>query len=290
MVRKYKIPKGNGKYRFIMEPIGEYKTFLKALNYELSKYIYKNNLFLDEQHGFILGRGVVTNAKMHIGYDYTMKIDIKNFFDSINLYMVKSAISEFNATSDFEYKKYINYCFYNKQLPQGFPTSPALSNLVSASIIRYIKAELYEKGLEDYVLTNYADDFNISWNGEYHKNKIIYDAVKDCIEGFGLELNKKKTKIKFGSSGYRIITGISVGSDHIRPTRKMKHNYKKALHLGLISKSTGIEEFMRLKEPKARNLSQKFDVDYAFNLYEIAKERKKRKDLNEAKRLSAGSV
>ena len=76
-----KIDKGNGKFRYCYSPNDLYKESLQS-------YLPRLEYLLDEadtREVFNAFRGnynPATNAKMHIGYNYTAKFDLKDFFNN----------------------------------------------------------------------------------------------------------------------------------------------------------------------------------------------------------------
>ena len=103
--------------------------------------------------GFVPGRSIADGAKRHIGKNFVLNIDLKDFFDSIEFHRVKAMLccSPFNLKDDRDNPQTIpfiiaNLCCTPKKvirvdkegkeyecirsvLPQGAPTSPILTNL-----------------------------------------------------------------------------------------------------------------------------------------------------------------
>jgi hypothetical protein len=124
--RKYKIPKRRGGYRSICAP---YPALL-----ECQQWINKNILEVvslhSAAHGFCKSRSILTNASEHLGKHSLLKIDLKDFFPSIE----KPRI--INVFRNLGYNRKVSFylaalCCLDDCLPQGAASSPALSNIVS---------------------------------------------------------------------------------------------------------------------------------------------------------------
>jgi len=113
--RIFRIDKGNGSYRLIYAPNYGYKNYLRKL---LRLYERKLNILdtKDTFHAFRHNRNVITNAEKHVGFNYSAKFDLKDFFNHVTKEMVVDyAIS--------------GYCFIGDKLKQGLPTSPIVASL-----------------------------------------------------------------------------------------------------------------------------------------------------------------
>lgn len=107
---------------------------------------------------FIKGKSPITNARQHIGFDVTISLDIVNFFENTK----PSHVSKYIAS------KYLDICFIEDSLPQGFPSSPAISNIAMIEFDRELKSQLVaylkmnSSEIKKFKLTRYADDITIS--------------------------------------------------------------------------------------------------------------------------------
>lgn len=106
-VRRIEIPKKDGSIRKVLAPDGTLKYVQKAIYWRIFRR-YKPN---DNVHGFIIKRGIVTNAKKHIGAKSLGKIDIKSFFDTISEKHLKNCL--------FGNKNICRYCKYYEYMLEG---------------------------------------------------------------------------------------------------------------------------------------------------------------------------
>ena len=114
-------------------------------------------------------------------------------------------------------------CCYDGFLAQGAATSPYLSNLLLVKLDERI-SRLCEKYHLKY--TRYADDLTLS--GDYIPSDFS-DLIKEIIDSYGLKINPEKTALLINSNK-KIVTGISVSSEHIKVPREFKRKLKNEIH------------------------------------------------------------
>ena len=74
----FRVPKRSGGYRNISAPDDR----LKWVQSKLNNYIISKYEFLECQCGFIKGKNIVDNAKIHNKSKYILNIDLKNLYSS----------------------------------------------------------------------------------------------------------------------------------------------------------------------------------------------------------------
>ncbi len=233
-----KISKGNGVYRTIYAPSKAYKTKLKTFLLDLQQKVH--NVDTGQIiHGFLRGRGPVSNAQKHVGYNYTLSLDLKDFFDSVTLEMVAEYLNEEEQ----------QLCFIDGIARQGLPTSPVIANLAFLKLDEQIKNTIAEEGAYT-VYTRYADDLIFSFN-QREFAETLEQIVRKIVTEAGFVLNDKKRKLQSAKGGRRIITGIAVGERSIYPTRKLKRRIRAALHQQKRAEAFGLLSWSACKVPKA---------------------------------------
>ena len=128
LYKTFKIPKKHG-FRKINAPSYPLKEILQVLNY-IFQSSYENHR---NSYAYIPKRNIVGNAKNHVNRNYIYSIDLENFFPSITLNRIKSALFPIESIKEQEEDLatiIAELCTYKEELPQGAPTSPTLSNLV----------------------------------------------------------------------------------------------------------------------------------------------------------------
>lgn len=210
------ILKKNDGARTISAPIPD----LKAAQKWILKNILEHIEVHDAAHGFCRNRSIVTNAIPHVGADVIVKLDLQNFFQSILYKRVKELFhgfgySETAATifglictiakiNDIGKISYEN--IEKRYLPQGAPTSPAISNLVCDRLDADLTKLANNLGFR---YTRYADDLTFSCSGAVCKvDKLIYESGL-IITQEGFTINPDKIQI-LGKSVQQVVTGIVV--------------------------------------------------------------------------------
>lgn len=169
--------------------------------------------------------------------DIFIKMDIKNFFPSINHeYMAECLFFELNKNTQISRKEcydIVRKCSVGeKGLPLGLVSSPALTNLYMKEFDGLLYGKLKKMELNNPIYTRYADDMVISFKtGENDEENIkaVKAEVQCLLKKVHLTLNEKKTKIyTLNKSNHVRITGISVTKDeknyrHISVGRKLKN-------------------------------------------------------------------
>ena len=132
-------------------------------------------------------------------------MDIHDFFGSIRSPRVRQTFKKIGYPENVS-KVLGALCCLHRHLPQGAPTSPALSNIVGYEMDRKLSALAAEYGL---TYTRYADD--LTFSGDVFPKEQIIPQVKRIIRDEKFEPNHKKTHF-MNQSSRKIITGVSVAS------------------------------------------------------------------------------
>ncbi|EBJ9623036.1 RNA-directed DNA polymerase, partial [Salmonella enterica] len=117
-----------------------------------------------------------------------------------------------------------SFCTKGGYLPQGAPTSPALSNLVCLRLDHRISTYCKKRAL---TYTRYADDLCISGNKILILQKASY-LIKDIICNEGFIINSKKEKF-LGPKVRREVTGLTV-TPKITISKKNYCIYRKRIY------------------------------------------------------------
>lgn len=228
--KTFNIPKKNGKNRVITAPDDYLKYIQHLINIIFQALFYEKIHY--NTNGFIINRGIVRNAVPHIGKKYLLNIDIKDFFPTIKFSRVKAVLylNPFNLNGGKEKIAFFiaNLCTYHGSLPQGAPTSPILSNIVTQKLDRRISQFCNKQHIK---YSRYADDLSFSSNNDILKNKFI-EEIENIIIAEGFLLNSEKTRLK-NNGDRQEVTGIivnkklNVNRDFLRKTRAILNNWEK---------------------------------------------------------------
>lgn len=239
-----KIPKKRkGEFREICIPNSTLKYRLRNRNFELNKESLK---FGPEVQGFCPGKSPTSNAISHIGYNFTLSFDLKDFFDTVKPSMVEDKWSD---------------CFINNRAYQGLPTSPAIANLAFLStdkqilnyIKNYIKTVCFCGENEKIIYTRYADDLTFSFN-HYETYLQLRKNIPQIVENNGFFINARKTHLQTAKFGRRIITGVAVDKDRIYIPREIKRKMRTARYYRQFKRYYGLTEWAKLKMPNSSPL------------------------------------
>ena len=235
--RVARIPKSSGKYRKIYIPDDATKQFLRSHIPTLeAKLSTLDNSKVN--YAFVRGKNPVLNALQHIGYNYTLSLDLVDFFDSVRAEHIEGVLDD----------KIIRDCFIEDAPRQGLPTSPLIASLAFIRVDDQIIAALQKLGIE-FTYTRYADDLTFSFDKRRDAGKIKFVA-QQTIEANGFELNHKKTRLQSVDNGRVIITGVAVDREGLYPTRKTKKKLRAAMHQGNLAAARGLGEWAKCKLPK----------------------------------------
>ncbi|MGF1525603.1 MAG: reverse transcriptase family protein [Candidatus Competibacterales bacterium] len=255
------VPKRDGSDRLISAP----KPRLKAAQRWILREIVEHLPVHDAVHGFVAGRSTLSNAATHAGRHLVVKRDIKDFYPSIHWRRVKGVFrkagyGEQVATVlallcteppreilELEGRRYF-VAHGPRALPQGAPTSPALSNALC------LRLDCRLTGLARHyraVYTRYADDLTFSLEATAGaKLGGLLKAVAAVVKAEGFALHPAKDQI-LRPGRRQTVTGLVVNqapSDcpPVRIPRGFVRRLRAALHNRATGKG-GVESLAQLR-------------------------------------------
>ena len=225
----YPIPKKSGGRRWLDAPQDELKS--------LQEEILHNILYEFQPHpnavGFRRNVSMIKGAKKHLKSKVILSLDIVDFFSAITAQMVYELFYRVNyklgnrkkpTLSKEDKKNIVNLLTYKNKLPQGAPTSPALSNLI---FYRYDKPLTELAKNHNLIYTRYADDISFSSIDDSIDIKKVLPDIKKILEP-NFELNHKKTRVK-RQHQRMTVTGIVVNEKLSVPKYKWRQ-FRAKLH------------------------------------------------------------
>ncbi|MFB2121478.1 retron St85 family RNA-directed DNA polymerase [Parapedobacter sp. 2B3] len=216
--RSFEIKKKSGGKRKIISP---YPALSETQTWILENILNKIPIH-NFAHGFVNKRSIITNSKLHKGQKELLKMDLEDFFPSININRIIYIYKKQGYPNIISF--YLaSLCCYENHLPQGAPTSPYLSNLVAIQLDKRL-ALLSKKFNLRY--TRYADD--LTFSGDKIPTKFI-EYVSSIIHNEGFVINENKTRL-YKSGGKRIVTGVSVATEELKLPREYKRKLRTELH------------------------------------------------------------
>ncbi len=244
----FEVPKATGGVRVLHAPRPELKRLQSAILKQLLAPLEVHAA----AHGFVRGRSTVTNAKPHVGARVVMKMDLVDFFPTIHFGRVVGLFQHYGAGEQAA-KVLAAIVTYRPQLPdgrvawpsalpQGAPTSPALSNLVCRRLDARLAALAERFGA---LYTRYADDLTFSFQKE-PEGGLGHFAwwVNQIIGQEGFRENLKKRRI-LRQAGQMRITGL-IANRGLSVPREARRRFRALLHdceqRGITKETTGHDE------------------------------------------------
>jgi RNA-directed DNA polymerase len=130
------------------------------------------------------GRGVVLAAERHARHRYLLKLDIADFFPSVNPDRVQRCLVALGGSSRIS-RLLTGLTTFRGHLPQGAPSSVAVGNLVLLPLDRRLGELCRRMGL---AYTRYVDDIAISGGARVER---IERTVRKIVADEGFMLNDK---------------------------------------------------------------------------------------------------
>ncbi len=250
---RFSIPKRGGGERVICAPKKQLRWVQRQI---LDKILAKVSTH-QAAHGFVPGRSTVTNAEQHRGAALLLKFDLIDFFPTIHYHRVQGLfaslgyyVGDGRFGTDDDAKRVAptlaRLCCYTPEpkawdgvvLPQGAPTSPAISNLVCRRLDA--RLEGLARGKQG-VYTRYADDLTFSFkNASLDLGRFRWWVDQICQQE-GFFVNQAKYRV-IRASQRQLVTGIVV-NDVLRIPREERRRFRALLHNcrqhGLLSQARG---------------------------------------------------
>ena len=240
---RFTIPKRGGGERPIWAPLPK----LKAAQQWVRVNVVEKLLVHGSAHGFLAGRSTLTNAAVHRNPKVVLKMDLKDFFPTVTFPRVKGVFRRAGYREQVatllallcteaprEVVELDGQTYYvslgPRCLPQGAPTSPALTNTLCLRLDRRLTGLAKRLG---YRYTRYADDLTFSLPaGHEGKPRLgaLMGLVRRVVEAEGFHVHPEKTRVH-RSGGRQQVTGLVVNGDgKPRVPRKLRRQMRAALH------------------------------------------------------------
>ena len=237
--RRFYMKKKSGGKRLISAPMPK----LKQAQYWILENILNKIPVHPLAHGFANEKSIVTNAQPHVQQDVVINLDFKDFFPTITFRRVKGVFcnlgySEHLATilaaictePDVDMMKMDGTRYFvakgERVLPQGAPTSPALTNILCYKMDKRLEGTA--KSL-NFNYTRYADDLTFSASGDSVKDiyKLLW-RVKSITTHEGFVLHPDKLRI-MRNGAKQEVTGIVV-NNQLGIDRRTMRKFRALLH------------------------------------------------------------
>lgn len=218
--RKISVPKRAGGYRTILQPTVELKLIHRWLLQNILSYLPISSVAT----AFYAGSSIVKNATTHKDSIYSVRVDLSNFFNSIqsedlNKIIISTQHELPNWAKAPEVCTLIQKACFDRQyrLPIGYPSSPCIANAVMYDIdnklFEIINRESNRFGSA--ALTRYADDFIFSTDkrGACYAFTDMLSELLSKTSSPKLKINESKTRYMSRPGGSVLVTGLRINQE-----------------------------------------------------------------------------
>ena len=233
----FEISKRSGGKRTISAPANALKIIQQKLN-QVFVAIYRRK---PPVHGFVEGKNIVTNASLHSKKRLILRVDLENFFPTINFGRVRGMFMAYPYNRNAKVATFLaKICCHENVLPQGAPTSPMVSNMICSKMDNELLrlAKTYRV-----TYTRYADDLVFSTTEHVFRSAICsFDkstkkfglglGFQSIISANGFKINIAKVHLRH-TSQRQLVTGLvvnrfpNVRRSFLNQIRAMLHALKK---------------------------------------------------------------
>jgi hypothetical protein len=252
---RWTVPKRDGGLR----PISAPKPQLKAAQRWIARQVTEHLPVHGAAHGFLPGRSIVTNARVHAGAKIVVKLDIEGFYPTVTYRRVKGLLRHAGlgeqvailmallATESPREELVLRgkTCFVAtgpRALPQGAPTSPSITNALCLRLDCRLNGLARKLGCR---YTRYADDLTFSWHDGAarqadHRNGIgaLLRAVTTIVAAEGFTIKRSKTRV-MRAGGRQKVTGLVVNQADGRPPARVPRSTQRALRAAIKNRELG---------------------------------------------------
>ena len=249
------IPKHDGSKRKLSIP----DLILKRVQRSIADNILADYPISRYAMAYTKGSSVQKNASLHVGKQKILKLDVDGFFDHITYSRVKDCVFCKENYSEPIRILLTMLCYYKESLPQGAPTSPAITNIIMYDFDEKIGKYCEENNIS---YTRYCDD--ITFSGDFDE-KLVISFVKDELRELGLFLKSRKTAV-IPKTKRQTVTGIVV-NEKIGLTKEYKNKIRQEIYY---IKKYGIDGHLsKIGEPNKQHYLNSLKGRVAFVLQTI---------------------
>lgn len=217
-----RISKGN-KTRTLVIPRGKFKDILKALN----RKVFQKVALPVVIKGGRKKMSIYKNAELHCGQKVVATLDIEDFFPSISSKRVSHALLSIGC-AEVVADLLVKLTTCNGRIPLGFPTSPALANIVLIPMVNRFQKLSEQHNLN---CSFWIDDITLSGSLRVSRLKNLFHKI---VTQEGFRINEKKS-IKFmENSAPQVVTKLSVNDNKPKVMREYRRSLRSLLHRCMI--------------------------------------------------------
>ena len=219
---RYDLPKPGGGARCISAP----KADLKAAQSRVLDLVLRPLPVHGAAHGFVAGRDIFTNAAAHAGRPVVVNLDLRDFFGSIQFPRVRGVFKSLGYSgqastvlallctepprvrAELPDGRVVFAAVGDRRLPQGAPTSPAVTNRLCRRLDRRLTGHAAALG---FAYTRYADDLTFSSDDPAANVGRLLGGVRRIVAGESLDEQPAKTRV-MRPGDRQEVTGLTVNA------------------------------------------------------------------------------
>ena len=204
---KVSIPKRSGGTRELMVP----DAALKAVQRRILEVLLQPLPVSSYAMAYRFGGSALRAASPHAGKPVILKLDLYQFFDSVRYTAVKEAAFPAEIYAEPLRILLSLLCYGKDSLPQGAPTSPAISNRLLFLFDEQTGAWCRARGI---AYSRYCDD--LVFSGDFDPAEVIRH-VRPELQKLGFLLNGQKTRV-LRQHQQQLVTGLVVNEHPAVPS------------------------------------------------------------------------
>jgi hypothetical protein len=217
--RPFTVRKADGGKRQIFAPSSPLKLLQRRL---LHRYLAEQPIH-EAATAFRPGGSIADHARRHLGQALVLTVDLADFFPSTSTRRVRRWFRE-QGWRDMALDILARLCVYRGGLPQGAPTSPALSNLLNRPLDQQLSQLAATCGGR---YSRYCDDMAFSWGGDVEPPAFRLQ-VADAVQAFGYRIQADKGwRLQRGSQSPEI-TGLVLDGRRLRLSSSIVERLRRA--------------------------------------------------------------
>ncbi|MCP4499925.1 MAG: RNA-directed DNA polymerase [Deltaproteobacteria bacterium] len=236
--RRFDVPKKTGGVRSISAPMPK----LKSVQRKIVDDMLQDVPLRVSAHGFRRAHSIVSNARPHVAKAIVINMDMKDFFPTVTFPRVRGLFHALGYSMPVSTLLGLlctelpvqevqldgqNYFVKKGErvLPQGAPSSPALTNLLCRRLDSNLERVAAEGG---FVYTRYADDLTFSTDNKDADVSGLFNGVAKKVKAEGFWLHPDKTRV-MRAGRHQEVTGVVV-NDKLGVDRKTLRRFRSFLH------------------------------------------------------------
>jgi RNA-directed DNA polymerase len=236
--RRFSIAKKTGGVRVISAP----RARLKAAQHWILGHILDRVALAEPAHGFRAGRSIVSNAAPHVGAALVINVDLRDFFPTVTYRRVRGLFRKLGygeevatvlallcSEPETTTASLDGVTYYvargERHLPQGAPTSPAITNLLCRRLDARLAGFARKHG---FTYTRYADDLTLSARDPGADIGAALAVLHKVARAEGWEVHPDKVRVQRQGSRQEV-TGVIV-NERLGVDRRVLRRFRALLH------------------------------------------------------------